>query len=593
MGTARRLQGTLVPVLERTMTALVEQTGEPEVAASLSQLSALGRRARLADLADEADRLRERTVAGRYFVACLGQFKRGKSTLINALLGTAVLPMGVRPMTSAAVVVRHGPRETIRIRVGGGEWEEIPRAELAAYVTEEQNPRNRKRLDAAEVLLPSPILAHGMCLVDTPGIESTYLENTRTTLAFLPQVDAALIVLGGDPPIAARELELVIELSRHVEHFLFVLNKADRLDTAALEEARTFTSSVLTEAGVPDGSRLFEVSAQERLTGGSGGRDWKPLVTTLEELSANEGTRLASGAAWRGLMRLRGELLGVLEERRLALTLPLEESERRMKALLAAVDGLEQSLRLLDVAFRVEVERLRAALEEQQREFLASAAPAGVSALQGRIAGLRGRPSAARAQSLDLAESTARQVTEAWLREEGARAEELHRAASERLTRIASEFLGRAARDLEAPGLADMELDLGFRVPTQRRFTSLMQRTGEPPWSWVLDQIFPVSWRRGSILRHARRYFVRLLEANSSRVQFDLAERAEASARLLRQELCRKLGVVRARSRDAVEEARRAQALGAGQVRTELEHLDELTRQTGLLVAAPTVSEVT
>ena len=140
MGTARRLQDTLVPVLERTMTALVEQTGEPEVVASLSQLSALGRRARLADLADEADRLRERTVAGRYFVACLGQFKRGKSTLINALLGTPVLPV-VQPMTSAAVVVRHGPRETIRIRVGGGDWEEIPRAELAAYVTEEQNPR--------------------------------------------------------------------------------------------------------------------------------------------------------------------------------------------------------------------------------------------------------------------------------------------------------------------------------------------------------------------------------------------------------------------------------------------------------------------
>jgi hypothetical protein len=158
---------------------------------------------------------------------------------------------------------------------------------------------------------------------------------------------------------------------------------------------------------------------------------------------------------------------------------------------------------------------------------------------------------------------------------------------------MATEFLGRAARELEAPALADVDLDLGFRVPTQRRFTSLMQLTGEPPWSWVLDKLFPVSWRRGSILRHARHYFLRLLEANSSRVQFDLAERAEESARLLREELRRKLGVVRARSRDAVEEARRAQALGAGQVRAELEHLDELTRQTRLLVAAPTASEVT
>ena len=532
-------------------------------------------------------------MAGRYFVACLGQFKRGKSTLLNALLGTPVLPMGVRPVTSAAIVVRHGAREAIRIRVGGGDWQDIPRTSLAEYVTEKQNPGNRKRLDAVEVLLPAPILARGMCLVDTPGIESTHLENTRTTLAFLPQVDAALVVLGGDPPIAARELELVSKLSRHVEHFLFVLNKADRLDAAGLQEARAFTQSVLTDAGVPNANRLFEVSAQERLTGGAGGRDWATLVTALEELSAREGTRLAAGAAWRGLLRLEGELLGVLEERRLALTLPVEEAERRMMALLSAVDGLEQSLRLLDVAFRVEVEQLRSALEAQRKEFLASAAPAGVLELQSRIAGLRGRPHAVRAQGLDLAESIAREVTEGWLREEGARAEELHRAASERLTRIASEFLGRAARDLEAPALADMDLDLGFRVPTQRRFTSLMQLTGEPPWSWVLDQLFTISWRRGSIQRHARHYFLRVLEANSSRVQFDLAERAEESARLLKEELRRKLGVVRARSRDAVEEARRARAVGAGQVRLELEHLDELTRQARLLVAAPTEAEVT
>jgi len=576
------------------MTALLEEGTEPEVAGALRELSALGRRARVRDLADEADRLHERTVAGRYFVACLGQFKRGKSTLLNALLGTPVLPMGVRPMTSAAIVVRHAPRETIRIRVGGGDWQEIPRTSLAGHVTEEQNPGNRKRLDAVEVLLPAAILAKGMCLVDTPGIESTYVENTRTTLAFLPQVDAALMVLGGDPPIAARELEVVTELCRHVEHFLFVLNKADRLPPAALEEARVFTQSVLGEAGAPNASRLFEVSAHDRLSGGTGGPDWDALVTALEELSGTEGARLAAGAAWRGLLRLRRELLGVLEERRLALTLPIQQSERRVTGLLSALDGLERSLRLLDIAFRVEVEHLRSALEEQRRDFLAGAVPEAVSALRSRVGALRGRPHAMRAQALELAEAMARESTERWLREEGPLAEELHRSASGRLARMSMEFLRRGADELAAPTLAEVDLDLGLRVPTQRRFTSLMQLTGESPWSWLVDQLVPGAWRRGSVFRHARRYFLRLLEANSSRVQFDLAERAEESGRLLQEELRRKLGAVRRRSQQALEEAKRAQALGAERVRAEVEQLDGLIRQADAVLGGnEAASEVT
>ena len=89
-------------------------------------------------------------------------------------------------------------------------------------------------------------------------------------------------------------------------------------------------------------------------------------------------------------------------------------------------------------------------------------------------------------------------------------------------------------------------------------------------------------------------YLRRLLETNSSRVQFDLAERAEESARLLREELRRKLGVVRSRSHDAVEEARKAHALGAGQVGAELAKLEELTRQaSGLVVTTQAAPEVT
>ena len=77
--------------------------------------------------------------AGRFYVACVGQFKRGKSTLLNALVGEPVLPTGVVPVTAVVTVVRHGAAGA-RIRSVDRDWQDIRRSDVAAYVTEEQNP---------------------------------------------------------------------------------------------------------------------------------------------------------------------------------------------------------------------------------------------------------------------------------------------------------------------------------------------------------------------------------------------------------------------------------------------------------------------
>jgi hypothetical protein len=58
-------------------------------------------------------------------------------------------------------------------------------------------------VDGAEVFVPSPLLSSGMCFVDTPGLGSVFTGNTATTQAFIPDIDAALVVVGGDPPLRA------------------------------------------------------------------------------------------------------------------------------------------------------------------------------------------------------------------------------------------------------------------------------------------------------------------------------------------------------------------------------------------------------
>ncbi|MGH7690603.1 MAG: dynamin family protein, partial [Gemmatimonadaceae bacterium] len=91
----------------------------------------LARIAAVADLLDEprvqddAQQLSARLEEGRFHVACIGQFKRGKSTLLDALVGRAVLPTDVVPVTAVPTVVRHGPQWCARVRLADGEWHDV------------------------------------------------------------------------------------------------------------------------------------------------------------------------------------------------------------------------------------------------------------------------------------------------------------------------------------------------------------------------------------------------------------------------------------------------------------------------------------
>lgn len=181
---------------------------------SLGALADIARRAGAHGLAREAEALAERAREGRFYVVSVGQFKRRKSALVNALIGQPLLPTGVVPVTTAVTVVRYGPRLTARVRFGEREWEDCEPRDLVTYVSEEHNPGNEKGVTGVEIFVPSPLLASGMCLVDTPGVGSVSEANTAATREFAPHVDVSLVVLGADPPISAEEVALLQEVAR-------------------------------------------------------------------------------------------------------------------------------------------------------------------------------------------------------------------------------------------------------------------------------------------------------------------------------------------------------------------------------------------
>jgi len=247
-----------------------EDAGEPLSAASPEpsnlpgQLStASGRLQGLDDsfghLAGQLGELRERLVQGRFHLAVLGQFKRGKSTLLNALLGEVVLPTAVVPLTAIPTFIR--PGDTLAARVHFLDQREPQDAEvqtsgqlgefLAGFVTETGNPKNTLGVAQVEVLHPAALLGKGVVLIDTPGIGSTFQHNTEATLNFLPQCDAALFLVSADPPITEVEVEFLRQVKSKVSRLFFILNKVDYLSDEDRQAALEFLHTVLTEqAGV-------------------------------------------------------------------------------------------------------------------------------------------------------------------------------------------------------------------------------------------------------------------------------------------------------------------------------------------------------
>ncbi len=231
--------------------------------AGLDELAALAGPGDCGGLAALRDRLR----AARLRVLVVGEAKRGKSTLVNALLGREVLPTGVTPLTAVATTVTYGAGEDVEVRFADGRTSRHSLEALDDLVTERGNPSNSRGIAGITVRLVAPILARGVEIVDTPGTGSVHAHNTAAADSALPTMDAAIFVLTADPPVSASERDLLGRVQGLSVTTFVTLNKADYLDGAGLAEAAEFTERVASEvAGQP--VPVYPVSARAALTPG-------------------------------------------------------------------------------------------------------------------------------------------------------------------------------------------------------------------------------------------------------------------------------------------------------------------------------------
>ena len=562
---------------------------------------------RLGELADEFDAeqvaadarsVAERVSEGRFYVACIGQFKRGKSSVLNALVGDSVLPTGVVPVTTVPTIVRYGSHATARVRfeAGAGGWTDIPVKTVDEYVSEEKNPENAKHVAALEIFVPSPLLATGMCFVDTPGLGSVFTGNTAATQAFIPHIDAALVVIGADPPLAGEELVLVEAVAQHVHDLIITVNKADRTTDAERAAAVAFARRQL-EKRLPQHSvgPLFEVSAAEQLEHRGEGRDWGKLVEALRHLVEGSGRRLIQAACERGLERISEELLVIITEEREALQRPIEESESRIVVMKQTIADAERSIRELAYLFMAEQQHLSDMFGDRHKAFLARVMPQASKefdvALQSISCWLG--PSYRR-RIFREAQEVARRHIVPWLKPEQEEAEKEYRRVASRFVEMANEFLKKLG-NAGIPELARMphalDPESGFRVRSEFTFLDFIE-VAQPasPLRWLADLILGLLGARSIIKNDARRFLARLLEFNSTRVQSDILNRVQESRGKLEAEIRKLLHEVSRIAEQALARAKKVREEGAPAVEAELQRLDSLEQEVRAL-GAPGISE--
>jgi predicted GTPase len=531
----------------------------------------------------EAQALAERVADGRFFVACLGQFKRGKSSLLNALVGTQVLPTGVVPVTAIVTIVRYGPILRGEVHFENGAREQIRVESISNYVSEAQNPANYKVVAAVEVFVPSALLATGMCLVDTPGVGSTYAGNTAVTKAFVPHIDAALAVLGADPPISGEELALLDEVASQVTEIVFVLNKADRLSAAESDEAAEFVRRTLSQKLGRETGEIFRVSAAEWLEHRQPCRGAPALMAELERLALHTAPQLVEQAERRGIDRLSAALIREIDNQRTALIAPIEESQATAARLRQVIDDAERSLGDLRHLFKAEQERVSRRCSERRDALLAVAIPAARSEFHEAIIlaqERRGRPLNDRAT--EIAQTISRRLLNQWLEVERPAAEQMYRDSARRFIDLANDYLERIA-DSGEPMLAELPravtTESGFRVKGRLYFGEHFGFPRQSASERILD-VFR-SRRRQLELTELKvaRYLETLLSLNSTRILNDFDEIIRESGRRLEAEIRSMLLELRRCAETMLARAETTRAAGTEAVRASLDSLVRLREQ--------------
>jgi len=434
--------------------------------------------------------LRNRLEGDRLQLAVLGQFKRGKSTFINALLGAPVLPIAVVPLTAVPIFISWASEPLSRVRfLDGREPEQIEATEpnairdfLFRFVAEEANPKNRLGVARVDLFYPAPILADGIVLIDTPGVGSTFHHNTEAALQVIPECDAVLFVASTDPPITQTELDYLRRLKSKTERIFFILNKADYIGATERKNVAQFLRKVLEENGLfPPGSKIFPASARNGLIAKQNGDPKQLDGSGIAAIEAHlvlyletEKARLLEAAIRSKVDDLLSQAEAEVRLRLQALKTPLEDLASKSQAFEHALRAIEEQRRITRDLLAGDQRRLRDDLEAAIHALRKDAGAKFAGTIEERIA------------NFGRWDEAAQQVLSAAMQNHFEKAQqEFGESYSDKANTLLSRHQGRINELVELVRRTAADI---FNVPFSERLEHDRFQLGQDPY-WVTENI--------------------------------------------------------------------------------------------------------
>jgi hypothetical protein len=272
------------------------------------------------DLAVRARQALQRLNNPQVRVLVVGEFKQGKSMLVNALVDAPICPIDDDISTSVPTVVRYADHPSATLVRGapgsgdpneGEERTQVPIEQLASCVSEAGNPGNYAGLKYAEAGIPRQILADGLELVDTPGLGGLGSVHGSATMAMLPSADAILLVSDAAAEYSRPELEFLRQAELVCPNVACVLTKIDlypRWQLIAELDRRHLHAVGIDAELLPVSSmlRLHGLRARDHALNAESG--FPALVTFLRERVLGQSEQLANRAAANDVVTITAQL---------------------------------------------------------------------------------------------------------------------------------------------------------------------------------------------------------------------------------------------------------------------------------------------
>ncbi|NLH15867.1 MAG: Dynamin family protein [Phycisphaerae bacterium] len=540
--------------------------------------------------------LQTRLEKGRFHLAVLGQFKRGKSTFLNALLGEPLLPTAVLPLTAIPTFIVAGlpKRATVFFLEENkpcDEWtSENPQeisAFLSRFVTETQNSQNRLGVEKVEVQHSADLLKNGVVLIDTPGIGSTLQHNTEATLNFLPQCDAAVFLVSADPPLTEVEIRFLSEVKSKIPTLLFVLNKIDYLSEGDRQGMMEFLKSVLREqAGLEP--TLFAVSARNGLAARAENdpERWRQSgMSSFQEyliqfLAQGKAKALDSAISVK-VSNIVNDALMQIQLIRRSLEMPLSELQRKIELFGGKLQEAAQERISISDILTGDKNRLMDSLETQLEGLQQNGESYLTSIVtQHRIvAGRKWNEQDAQNALADAVPAFFEREIGEYTRDIESRIEEVLKRRQRRLIEITESIRQTAARMFDIPynALETEDFIPEVRQPVWMKYkwnSSLLPIS--PTW---FDFLLPVLYRKRRIQKRTRRQIEYLASYNTGRIRGAMRDNIETAFRSFAREVEKRFDEIITATQQALKTALSKKNQQSESIQSEILKLKDATDQ--------------